>query len=67
MEIWLYMLVCVAASNCPKNPIYSSNVKYSESACRETAPKIAIAMHYSQGGDWSWKCIKADYSPKEIK
>lgn len=65
VELWIYMLICSNADNCPKTPIISP--VYSERTCRETAPSIAIAMHYKQGGDWSWKCFKADYIPKEIK
>lgn len=65
--VWLYLLVCTGASNCPTKPTYSSDPMFSEHACRETAPKIAQYMHYKQGGDWSWKCFPADYEPKEIK
>jgi hypothetical protein len=65
--IFLYMLICSGATSCPKEPIYSSDVMFSESACREKAPKIAIAMHYKQGGDWAWKCFEADYKPVEVK
>lgn len=65
--VWLYMLVCSGAANCPKSPIYSSDVMFSERSCRETAPKIAQSMHYKQGGEWAWKCFPADYMPKEIQ
>lgn len=67
LELWLYMLVCSNATNCPNVPIIRENGMYSEQSCRDTAPKIAIAMHYKQGGDWAWKCFKAEYKPKEIK
>lgn len=67
MEIYLYILICAGASNCPSQPVYSSDVMFSEQTCRENAPKLATAMHYKQGGDWSWKCFKADYVPNEIK
>lgn len=67
MEMFLYMLICINASNCPKEPIYSSKSYFSEQSCREDAPKIATYMHYTQGGDWSWKCFKSDYKPKEIQ
>lgn len=66
METWLYMLVCTLATNCPSKPIYASDLMYSERSCRETAPKMAMAMHYKQGGEWVWKCFKADYVPKEM-
>lgn len=65
--MFLFMLVCSDASNCPKVPIYSSEAYFSEQSCRETAKKIAISMHYKQGGDWAWKCFSADYEAKEIK
>lgn len=64
---YLYLLMCTGAANCPKEPIYSSQMYYSEQSCREAAPQIAIGMHYRQGGEWAWKCFKADYVPKEIK
>lgn len=67
LEAWLYMLMCSNASNCPQTPVITDNIIYSEASCRELAPRIAIGMHYRQGGDWAWKCFKADYKPKEIK
>lgn len=67
IEAYLYFLICTNSINCPKEPIYASGVMYSERSCRETAPKIAQGMHYKQGGDWAWKCFKADYQPIEIK
>lgn len=65
--LFLYMLICAGAANCPNVPIYSKDIYFSEQSCREDAPKVAVAMHYRQGGDWSWKCIPEDYVPKEIK
>lgn len=65
--LFLFVLVCTDAANCPKEPIISSEVKMSFGTCRQDAEKIATAMHYKQGGDWSWKCFEASYKPKEIK
>jgi hypothetical protein len=64
--MFVFYLVCSGAENCPNKPIYDDNTYYSIDDCKDSAQKIARAMHYKQGGDWAWKCISADYQPKEL-
>lgn len=66
--LFFYVLFCTGAPNCPpQQPVYSNDIQYSERSCRDTAPRIAASMHYQQGGEWTWKCIPADYIAKEAK